>query len=251
MKLVMDERVKHRLIGLAVILSIAAIFAPAVIKKSNQRIDDNVSVSVQLPPKPTPPKVAMPEEKEMFETVKVAHVEIPDVPEDIANSTLAKAESLSQLNDVKQAIEPMVAKAKIEPSRVVKQKPAMITAATTKATTTKVATKKAPSVKPKIVASIKKPTTIAKKPTANMATGKGRYAVQLATFSKRQNADSLVSRLRAKGYKASYNKVNTAQGTVYKVIVGQGHPKEQAQRLQQQLASVMQIKGFIVTTGVS
>lgn len=32
MKLIMDEKVKHRLIGLAVIISLGAIFAPALIK---------------------------------------------------------------------------------------------------------------------------------------------------------------------------------------------------------------------------
>ncbi|WED44157.1 SPOR domain-containing protein [Legionella cardiaca] len=253
MKLVMDERVKHRLIGLAVILSIAAIFAPAIIKKSNQRIDDNVSVSVKLPPKPTLPKVAMPEKSEMFETVKVAHVEIPDVPEETNKPTLAKAESLSQLNDIKTAIEPMVAKAKIEPAKAVKQKPTIVAAATKVVTTTKLANRKpATPAKPKIVAKVSKPVPVkvAQKPVVKVM-AKGRYAVQLATFSKQQNADSLVSKLRAKGYKASYNRVNTAQGTVYKVIVGQGHPKEQAKLLQQQLASVMQIKGFLVTTGVS
>lgn len=258
MKLVLDERVKHRLIGLAVIISIGAIFAPAIIKKSNQRIDDNVSVSVQLPPKPIPPKVAMPEEDEMFETVKVAHVDIPDVPEEIAKPALAKAESLSEINDVKSAIGPMVAKAKVEPSKLIKQKPTVVAAATKvvtkRANIARVQTaRKALPAKAQIAAkNIKKstPVRIAKKPTPK-TTVQGRYAVQLATFSKQQNADSLVTRLRAKGYKASYNKVNTAQGTVYKVIVGPGHPKEQAKILQQQLASVMQIRGFLVTTGVS
>ncbi|ASQ45762.1 rare lipoprotein A [Legionella clemsonensis] len=248
MKLVMDERVKHRLIGLAVILSIAAIFAPAIIKKSNQRIDDNVSISVKLPPKPIPPKVAMPDEQEMFKTVKVAHVELPDVPRESAGPALAKAESLSQLNDIKEAVGPMVAKAKVEPTRVAKHKPTIVVAATNKLTTSTAAPKPTSVVAKNKAAA--KPVQMAKiKPQTS--TAKGLYAVQLATFSKQKNADALVSRLRAKGYKASYNRVNMPQGTVYKVIVGQGRPKEQAKILQQQLASVMQIKGFIVTTGVS
>lgn len=248
MKLVMDERVKHRLIGLAVILSIAAIFAPAIIKKSNQRIDDNVSVSVKLPPKPIPPKVAMPDEQEMFKTVKVAHVEIPDIPKETAGPALAKAESLSQLNDVKEAVGPMVAKAKVQPTQVAKQKSTVVAAATKKVTTStvtpkrvSVAAKSKPAAKSVQVAKSRVQTPIVK----------DLYAVQLATFSKQKNADALVSKLRSKGYKASYNRVSTPQGMVYKVIVGHGRPKDQAKLLQQQLASVMQIKGFIVTTGVS
>ena len=34
MKLVLDERIKHRLVGIAVILSIGIIFTPALFKKS-------------------------------------------------------------------------------------------------------------------------------------------------------------------------------------------------------------------------
>ena len=41
MKFVMDERLKHRLTGVVVILAIAAIFVPAVMKKSNQHSKQN------------------------------------------------------------------------------------------------------------------------------------------------------------------------------------------------------------------
>lgn len=77
---------------------------------------------------------------------------------------------------------------------------------------------------------------------------KGRYAVQLATFTKLRNADSLISRLKGKGYKATYKKVKTTEGMVYKVIVGQLQQREQAKLLQKRLASAVQIRGFIVTT---
>jgi DedD protein len=43
--------------------------------------------------------------------------------------------------------------------------------------------------------------------------------------------------------------VKTSEGMVYKVIVGQLSKREQAQHLQQQLASAVQIRGFIVSTG--
>jgi DedD protein len=240
MKFMMDERVKHRVIGLAVIVSIAAIFAPAIIKKSNQRLDENVSVAVKLPPKPQPPKVVMPEKKAMFATVKVAHVEIPEVPKGLVESTLSKAESLSQLKQVREAVEPMVAKAKIESIKVAQQKPVLVVAAT-KTVNRTVTTSAENSTSLANIAS--KGTT---QPTA-----KGLFAVQLATFSKQQNADVLVSKLRAKGYKANYYRVTGKQGMVFKVIVGEGRPKEEAEILQQQLSSIMQINGFVVSTGVS
>lgn len=80
MKLVIDEKLKHRLVGVAVVLSLGAIFLPAMMKKSSQRLENHFSVKVQLPPKPTTPNVAITNEKEMFETIKVAKVEIPSAP---------------------------------------------------------------------------------------------------------------------------------------------------------------------------
>lgn len=257
MKLVMDEKVKHRLIGLAVILSIAAIFAPAIMKKSNQRFDDNVSVSVELPPKPLQPNLAIANEKTMFAAVKVAHVEIPELINEQPLPTIAKAESLSQMNESKlKEIAPIIAKAEV-PS-IKKPKPVALTLAQAERVGNKViAFKKlagAQKATPKKVAPkspirvVAKNKNSGKKPAAVNLTKNG-YAVQLATFSKQQNADSLVHKLRGKGYKASYNKIKTNAGTMYKVIVGQAQHREKALDLQKQLAAVMQIKGFIVTTG--
>ena len=77
MAFVMEERVKHRLTGLLVILSVALICFPAMMKKSNQRIEEKVSVSLKLPNKPLPPRVAMPNPQTLFQEVKVAHVDLP------------------------------------------------------------------------------------------------------------------------------------------------------------------------------
>ncbi|WP_028387828.1 SPOR domain-containing protein [Legionella fairfieldensis] len=264
MKLVIDERVKHRLIGLAVILSIGAIFAPAIMKKSNQRFDNNVNLSVELPPKPAHPNVAMVEKEAMFQTIKVAHVEIPDDPEeqDQSLATFAKAEPLSQRNEIKATsmeLEPAVTIAtKIGKAAKPLKTDRLAKAMSTKVTTPEVAarqtiTKKSLSFakvapkgknRPEVIAKIKKTVKPIPKTTV-----KGAYGVQLATFAKRNNADTLISRLRHKGYKATYNTISTPQGTVYKVIVGQMPQKEKARLLQRQLADAVQIKGFIVTTG--
>ncbi|CDZ78359.1 rare lipoprotein A [Legionella massiliensis] len=276
MKIVLDERVKHRLIGLAVILSIAAIFAPAVMKKSNQRFDGNVSVAVKLPPKPEQPDVDLVEKKEMFDSVKVAHVELPQVSEQQPLTTLAKAESISQVKDQKaktgELVGETLALADEEPNfdsagfadsdtdlakevSAPASKSVDVVPANKAAKSVSLATKPASS-KSKAVAKTNKVTKVQVKPAAKPAAKKvvnkapkNGYAVQLATFSSQINANSLISKLKNKGYKATYNKVKTNEGIVYKVLVGQLNKKEQAQRLQQQLASAVQIRGFIVTTG--
>lgn len=272
MKLVIDERVKHRIIGLAVILSIGAIFAPAIMKKSNQRFDGNVSVSVELPAKPTQPDIALTEKKAMFEAVRVAHVELPDVQNEQPLSTLAKAEPLSQMNESNASLtEPVAATvAKVieneDPSfltttqskedlALIKEKPASVAAIAAAKKVAKAAPLP-PAPKAKVIAKnsvrnnaknnkIVKP--VAKRDLKRLS--KSGYAVQLATFTRQRNADSLISKLKGKGYTATYNKVKTSEGTVFKVIVGQVNKKEQARVLQQRLASAVQIRGFIVTTG--
>jgi len=77
MKMLMDERIKHRLTGVLVLVSIAIIFVPAMIKKSNQHIGERINVSVQLPPKPVLPNVAMVKEKAVFAEVKVEQARAP------------------------------------------------------------------------------------------------------------------------------------------------------------------------------
>ncbi len=276
MKLVIDERFKHRLIGLAVILSIAAIFAPAIMKKSNQNIDGNVNVSVELPPKPAQPDVAMVEKKEMFETTKVAHVEIPDATEEQQPlPTLTKAEPLSQ----KSELNPQTDKLSLQEEGAAlqdsanlvpeKQETTKTTPATVSTTNAAVAQKVAqadsflPAQKSKIIAKNSKVTKpvlshakakvvkpVAKKAAKKAAqnTIKGGYSVQLATFTQQRNAESLISRLKQKGYAARSSKVKTSAGIVYKVIVGRLGKKEQAQQLQKRLASAVQMHGFIIST---
>lgn len=212
MNFVIDERMKHRLTGVVVMVSIAVIFLPAMMKKSNQHFEDSISVSLKLPPKPTPPQVAMPNKKIMFDSVKVAHVELPKHIEEPHSVLIAKAEPLSKpvLTRVEKSVKSVATRAVVPPTSPVK----------------KVA----------VVAP---------------ATPKGAYGIQLASFSQERNAAFLVERLHKQGYVAQYNKLNTKQGVVYKVVVGQLNQKTQALNLQKQLAMNMQLNGFVIKTGVS
>ena len=211
MKFVMDERIKHRLTGVVVIVSIAVIFLPAMMKKSNQHFEESISVSLKLPAKPVPPQVAIPNKKIMFESVKVAHVVLPTRIDEPLPVFIAKAEPLSK------PVAPAVVN-KAEPS-------------------------------PKSV--IAKMTPLKKMAVLTPVTSKEAYGIQLASFSQESNAAFLVGRLRKQGYVAKYNKLNTKQGSVYKVVVGQLQQKTEAVNLQKKLAMNMQLNGFVIKTGVS
>jgi DedD protein len=256
MKFVMDERLKHRLVGLAVVISLAVIFVPAVVKKSTQRFDGKNITTVKLPLKPAMPKIALPEEQAMFKRVKVAHVEIPAF-EQKTPATIAKAQSLSDMNEVKPSIIvaanapviPAVITNKATPPVVpkdtvnVNKETGLVTAKLTKALA-KTSVASVVNTKQKVARAVTK--------SKVLTLPKNNYSVQLAYFSKESNAVSLINKLKGNGYKAYYIKVNSKKGQVYKVLVGNTNEKQQAMNLQKQLASSMQLKGFVVpATGIS
>ncbi len=236
MKIVLDERLKHRLIGLAVIISLAAIFAPAIMKKSAQHMDRDVGLRMQLPAKPLVPDVAVTEQKEVFKSVKVAYVKLPElkVPKQIeqVETRLAKIEMPAQaLNTELVNIEAPVVKAPLAviPKALVPEKKLIRPAL-------KVAKSPEKRLPPKPV-----PVSLV------LANNESIYSVQLASFTRRENAMVLVNRLKSKGYVARVDKITGKQGDQYKVYVGKSKEREQALKLKNQLAAGMQLYGFIVT----
>ncbi|MCL5272387.1 MAG: SPOR domain-containing protein [Gammaproteobacteria bacterium] len=259
MKLVMDEKLKHRLVGLAVIISIGAIFAPAVLKKSSQNLENNYSVNIKLPPKPLVPDVLSSNEQDVFKTIKVAKVKIPSVTDEHQLPEQVRAETIkSDLITTNKAM----AAADIKPAA----KSELIQLALNEAvqSTSKKAIKVA-VIKPKkaapVIATRNKPVMKAlAKPARAVQVAKVKnspvnkkelYAVQLASFSQMSNAQSLVNRLRTKGYKANFIKASGKNGPMYKVYVGHSPRKLDVMKVKSQLASAMQLNGFIVNTGVS
>lgn len=213
MKFISNERIKHRLVALVVLFAIGSIFLPAIMKKSNYRFDEKISVSVRLPEKPHAPVVAIPAEKAMFKSVQVAHVDIPELNEHPQVAQIVKAEPISIVSN--EDIKPLLVKS-TSVANPVKHQVAIVT-----------------------------------KPTLHSETKKESYAVQLATFSDLRNAQSLVTRLHKQGYKATYMKLVSNQKTLYKVVVGEANQKNEAINLQKKLADTIKLNGFIVKTGVS
>ncbi|MBA2650564.1 MAG: SPOR domain-containing protein [Legionella sp.] len=244
MKLVMDEKLKHRLIGVAVIISLGAIFAPAIFRKSTHNLE-NINVRIAVPPKPSAPNVAIRHDEDLFKTIKIAKVDLSDDLTVKQASEIAQAERLS--SELPAA--PQVAKTdlgiKAEPLKIASndlEKKAIL----------KTITKVVPQPKSHavLVATYKmKPKTAAIRPAPSLK--KDAYTVQLASFSKLANAQELINRLQAKGYKANLTKISGRQGLIYKVSVGKASNKNSALQLKNQLASVVRLNGFVVNTGIS
>ena len=215
----MDERVKHRLTGLVVLVSIAIIFVPAMVKKSTQRLGEKINVAVILPMKPTLPRVTVVNEKKVFDAVKVA-----------------KVDPVSQVLPLRSEI----ARVKVPAKRILlSQVPAV---AMLKKPLAPPPVPEAPATLPQRIAPLGLHRVEAIK--------EGGYTIQLASFAQRQNAELLVKRLRGYGHHASYSESHSRQGHVFKVTVGPMTRRDEALLLRQKIAEQLQLKGFLVKTVV-
>jgi DedD protein len=234
MKLVIDERIKHRLTGMVVIVSLAVIFLPVLMKSSNHRLDENIRVSLKLPHKPALPDVVIPKQEVMFGELNVAHVDLPSLPATKSVDRVAKAKSLIEAPpkvQLAQNVQVAIAPSKIAPSKI-------------DAPTNIVPVKKVVAVKAPVIT-----TPVAVK-TTTVAVKKSAYAVQLAAFSQQNNANALVASLRKQGFEASAQKVNGRRGVYYQVLVGKLDQKNAAMNLQKQLVHNTRLNGFVVQTAV-
>ncbi len=218
MKQVLSERNKHRLIGMLVVVSVMIVVMPAIMKQSSQRFEENLTVSLKLPPKPMLPKVAIPNSKTMFKTVKVAKVVVPAAPTVPPSSLIAKAEPLdSKARAIQKSIIASVAH-EFKPTAAIKPQQAQ-------------------QRDVKVAVAAKKETPVMLKPV---------FSVQVATFVQQENANHLVNQFRRQGFEASFHKIHNEKGDFYRVVVGQLREREKALDLQKKIASNMQLNGFVV-----
>lgn len=242
-----DDKMKHRVIGLAVLLSIALIFVPAMVKKSSQRLEKNMNIALQLAPKPVFPDVIAVEPQALLQTVKVAHVVIPEVVDNqkVALPTTVQAMSLSGKT--------MASRSLVQKTPVLASKPVIVpvkplrrvvVAALSLPKQPKMLVKKGVVAKKPVL--VKKVTLIKKAmPVKKVALKTNLFAVQMASFEKQTNAQTLVQTLQKKGFKAAFRK----EGNQYRVLVGELSQREQAKTLQKQLVNLTQLTGFVVKVG--
>lgn len=203
----MEERVKHRIVGLAVILSVGVIITPAVVKKSAQRYELQRTVRANLPKHPPLPKVAVVDEQETFKQIKVAHINLDKSEVQTKfNNTIATASPLAKTA-------PKVAKVKIAKT-IQSQKPLLKYSKTSK--------------------TIKKPI---KRYSVQLASfTKQKNATKLTHTLNKKGYNARTSQV-----------TNKKGLVIYQVLVGSENKKNNAVRLQHRLAQTTKLKGIIVT----
>lgn len=75
-------------------------------------------------------------------------------------------------------------------------------------------------------------------PPSAATSSTGMWAVQLGSFSSRENADALAKKLRDQGYMAAVSQVATANGTMHRVRVGPQRNRDEAEHWVTRLAKV-------------
>jgi DedD protein len=202
MKKIFDERTKHRVVGVIVVLALMIIFLPAMIRESDKNFDE--FTSYRVPKKPPMPKVSVIEPKAMLRSVKTAAVVTIPKPQAPVHLAITAAEPISPNASQKQIIQSAENLAK------------------------KMQISERNSMKYNEI-----------------------FTIQLASFNKEKNAQVLVNKLLGQGFAASKQIVNTPQGTVYQVVVGQLKQRDQAIDLQKKLVDNTQLNGLIIKTKVS
>src|SRR3990167_5868466 len=237
MKLTLDERVKHRLVGIAVILSIFAIFLPAALKKNNQPFDALSRIAVRIPAKPEITEVKMPDEQAMFNKVKTTTVKVAALPAE-KKSANVKPISIAKEEEPVKTVEIEVAKLGSLPQPKPQNPPK---SKTRLQTSLPIIQNMKPAKVNALVAKEQKVSKIIPKRQVG-------YAVQVASFTNIQNATALMTKLKSRGYNVNFKTVKQPQGTFnYKVIVGKSKSLEEVHLLQKELANQMQLKGFVIT----
>jgi len=195
----MDQSLKERLVGAAVLVVLAVIFVPMVLDGPDE-------------PSATAPTTvaAVPAGASTFRYDLEAPLPTPGA----APGTTAPATSPGTAASVAGAAPIAV------PTATAAVKPA-----------TAPATKPASSVAPKPAASEPKPTVTTKPTPAPAPSATGGWAAQVGSFSKQATADGVAADLKGKGFKAFVMPHKDGKTTLYRVRVGPVASREAADAL--------------------
>ncbi|MGA7800531.1 MAG: SPOR domain-containing protein [Gammaproteobacteria bacterium] len=206
----MEERVKQRLVGAIVLVALAVIFIPMILRGP----DDGNGSGSALPP---PPKVV----QQSLPALQTPG-EVPPAPAE--GLALGKPQDGSPAQSPAPAVDSQ------------------------KSQTTGDSGASSALAPPAPVASTAPPVPAAQNDHAGASDADQAltaWVVQVGSFSRQDNAASLRDKLRAKGFKAFVEQASTTEGTVYRVEVGPILKRSDADSLRDKLQAQMQLKGLV------
>ncbi len=209
-----DNRLKQRLVGAVVLISLAVIFIPMML--GGKGGFEQLITTSNIPPKP----------EEGRRVVEIPLHEVPPRPEKKPVTTVVVDEYTKKLPE------------NFVPAEPEKNQKAGADAKSSEKTTSSPASK--PVAKPPVAE--KKPAKPAKSTVAEKTRS---WVVQMGSFSERANAMVLRDRIRTKKYPAYVEAVATEKGTIYRVRVGPERTRAKAEALQAKLRKVFNLNGMV------
>lgn len=240
----MDQELKQRLIGAAVITALAAIFVPML-------FDDPVDESGK-----SVSELKIPELPSQAQDVEI--MPLPEKPEDVATAPAAEKPKAPVATGSYEGEDEADMDMAARPRAVITEKEAVATprpkslgpapsfaeaedvdasvpsveqAAPVKSPASRMATE-AP------VKSTKPVTEQASKPTAPLENATMRLYLNVGSFSQKSNATTMLENLKKQGFAASIKEVSSDKGTIYKVRVGPMLDKAKVQEMKARLAKI-------------
>jgi len=208
----MEQKLKQRLVGAIVIVSLAVIFIPIILEgpdddwspRSNNmpeapRIDYGADMELALPAVETP-------EAEDAEPLEAGEPEEPEAPEEPVAAAAVVA--------------PPVEKPVTEPPEPAKAAP--------------------PPARPP------PPAAAPGKMAESSSVPPPGWYIQVGSFSQRLNAEGLRDRLQAAGHPTRLQTINIGKAQVYRVLVGPADSRAGAEQKSARLAAQQKIKGIVI-----
>ena len=203
----MDEKLKQRLVGAAVLIALAVIFLPMLFDHPETE-GGGTAPSTRVPPEP-----------DFTRSMEVKTLDLPPPPPvPVTPDTEPGVSAAAQATPAGSAMSKSAEPKKVEPK---------------KAEPKKAEPKKA------------EPGPAEPKPVAAGHRSAG-WVVQVASFARRANALALQSRLRRAGFTTYIEPVDKGGRRHYRVRVGPEIKRPAAVRLQQRIADRLHLKGIVV-----
>lgn len=236
----MQTKTKHRIIGGIVLLAIVAIFLPLLFHNSRPSMD--LKLSTQVPSAPAKPQVqlqlpALDNAKGSGEkshhkkpqSMKAAAQETPAITQHILNTAPAPAIAPKAAEEITQSHSKKAA-----PKPVKKSLPKSSSQSASKAKVVKPASVKSKPAKPHKTSQKLLQSSV---PQA--------WTIQIASFTKPDNAKRLVKRLRDKGFDVYTRQNQSGRRTITRVFVGPIINQAKVKKMKRQLKQQFQLKGVI------
>lgn len=229
----MDQALKERLVGAAVLVILVVIFLPMLlsdhIKKNEEEESDLPTVELTDPIEVVPVEIESTPEAEM---VELESLELESYGNEGETQTLSvdnQTEQQDNAETTETQIIPKQVETVTEPTESVKEEEKVV---------------KALPETPEQDSSNTKPSGFDANRLREM--GLTSYVVQLGTYSSKANADGLVKKLKAKEFPAFIEPIRSGDKMLYRVRVGPEVDREDASGLLQKLRQQIKMDGTVL-----